>query len=154
MQIQGKIIHVLPLQSGVGQASGKPWKKQEYVLETVATDYPKKICFSLWGDRIEQFNIQEGEDLTVDIDVESNEYQGRWYTNVRAWNVTRGFVQQMAMPMQPVMMQPGMVQPGMVQQQVVPQPVAPQPMTAAQTVGTAPQAPQEPDQQSMDDLPF
>lgn len=153
MQIQGKIIHVLPLQSGVGQASGKPWKKQEYVLETLATDYPKKICFAVWGDRIEQFNLQEGEDVTVDIDIESNEYNGRWYTNIKAWNVTRGLVQQMPYVAQPMMGQPMMGQP-MMAQPVMPQQVVQQPMTAAQTVGTAPQAPASAESEDMNDLPF
>ncbi|MBB6276205.1 DUF3127 domain-containing protein [Porphyromonas circumdentaria] len=89
MEIQGRIIFVAPEVGGTSKA-GNQWRKQEYVLETLG-QYPKKICFSLWGDRIDQFNIQEGEDLTVQIDLESREFNGRWYTEVRAWNVTRGF---------------------------------------------------------------
>lgn len=89
MEIQGRIIFVAPEVGGTSKA-GNQWRKQEYVLETLG-QYPKKICFSLWGDRIDQFSIQEGEDLTVQIDLESREFNGRWYTEVRAWNVTRGF---------------------------------------------------------------
>lgn len=96
MEIQGKIIHVLPLQSGVGKASGKEWKKQEFVLETLDGQYPRKICFSMWGDLIDRAQLQEGEDVTVQIDVESREYQGRWYTDVKAWRVDRGFVSMQA----------------------------------------------------------
>lgn len=58
MEIQGKIIAVLPLQSGVGANSGKSWKKQEYVLETLDAQYPRKICFNLWGDNVDTFAIQ------------------------------------------------------------------------------------------------
>ena len=83
----------LPLAQGVGK-SGNEWKKQEYILETNDGQYPKKICFNLWGDRIDQFNIQEGEQLTVYIDIESREYNGRWYTDIRAWKVERGFTQE------------------------------------------------------------
>ncbi|MDY6121836.1 MAG: DUF3127 domain-containing protein [Porphyromonas sp.] len=90
MEIKGKVIAILPLMSGTGQASGKAWSKQEYVIETVDTEYPRKICFNLWGDRIQQFAIQMGELLTVQIDLESREYNGRWYTDVRAWRVDRG----------------------------------------------------------------
>lgn len=92
MEIQGKIAQILPLASGVGQASGKAWSKQEYILETLDSQYPKKICFNLWGDKIQQFDLKEGEEVTVQIDIESREYNGRWYTDVRAWRVDRGLV--------------------------------------------------------------
>lgn len=92
MEIQGKIIQVLPLQSGVGKASGKEWKKQEFVLEMMDGQYSRKICFSMWGDLIDRTQLNVGEDVTVQIDVESREYQGRWYTDVKAWRVDRGFV--------------------------------------------------------------
>lgn len=85
MEIRGTIIQVIPEQSGTS-ARG-PWRKQEYVLETQA-DYPKKICFIVWGDKIDQFAIRQGQQLSVDVDLESREYNGRWYTDVRAWRVT------------------------------------------------------------------
>lgn len=88
MEIKGKIIHVLPLQSGVGKASGKEWKKQEYVLETQET-YPKKVCFNLFGDRIDQNPVQIGDDVTVSFDLESREFNGRWYTDVRAYRIEK-----------------------------------------------------------------
>lgn len=88
MEITGKIIAVLPEQGGTSK-NGNEWKKQEYVLET-HEQYPKKVCFQLFGaDRIAQAAIQPGEELTVSFDIESREYQGRWYTNINAWKVTR-----------------------------------------------------------------
>lgn len=89
MEIQGRIIQVLPLQSGTAASSGKAWKKQEYILETQDA-YPKKICFNLWGDNVDRFALQVGEEVTVQIDIESREYNGRWYTDVKAWRVDRG----------------------------------------------------------------
>lgn len=88
MDVSGKIIAILPAQGGISK-SGSEWKKQEYVLET-REQYPKKICFQLFGsDRIEQAAIREGEELTVFFDIDSREYQGRWFTNINAWKVER-----------------------------------------------------------------
>ncbi len=89
MEIKGKIIQVLPLQSGVGKASGKEWKKQEYVLETQET-YPKKVMFNLFGDRVDQYPVALGDEVTVSFDLESREYNGRWYTDVRAYRIDKG----------------------------------------------------------------
>lgn len=88
MEITGKIIAVLPEQGGTSK-TGNEWKKQEYVIET-HEQYPKKVCFQLFGaDRIAQAAIQPGEDLTVSFDIESREYNGRWFTNINAWKVER-----------------------------------------------------------------
>lgn len=89
MELIGKIIQILPLQEGVSKA-GNPWKKQEYILETLGTQYPRKVCFNLFGDNVDKFPMQVGQDVTVSIDIESREFNGRWYTDVRAWNVLNG----------------------------------------------------------------
>ena len=88
MEITGRIIAVLPVQGGISK-NGNEWKKQEYVLET-HDQYPKKVCFQIFGaDRIDQAAIQPGEELTVFFDIDSREYQGRWFTNISAWKVER-----------------------------------------------------------------
>ena len=89
MELLGKIVQVLPLQSGTSKA-GNPWQKQEYILETLGTQYPRKVCFNLFGDNVNKFPLQVGQEVTVSIDVESREFNGRWYTDVRAWNVVQG----------------------------------------------------------------
>ena len=89
MELIGKIIQVLPLQEGVSKA-GNAWKKQESILETLGTQYPRKVCFNLFGDNVDKFPMQVGQDVTVSIDLESREFNGRWYTDVRAWNVLNG----------------------------------------------------------------
>lgn len=89
MDITGKIIAVLPERSGVSQRSGSEWKAASYVLET-QEQYPKKICFDVFGaDRIEQFNIQVGEEMTVSFDIDAHEYNGRWFNSIRAFRVNR-----------------------------------------------------------------
>ena len=87
MELQGKVIAVLPERSGVS-ARGE-WKAQSFVIEA-HEQYPKKLCFDVFGaDRLAQFNIQSGEELLVSFDLDAHEYNGRWFNSVRAWNVQR-----------------------------------------------------------------
>lgn len=85
MDISGKIIQFLPAQTGQGKNG--PWKKQEFILETGDT-YPKKICIAVWGDKIDLGSFKPGDTVEVSFDVESREYNGRWYTDVKAWKVS------------------------------------------------------------------
>jgi hypothetical protein len=80
MEIQGKVIQLLPEASGEGRNG--TWRKQEFILET-QDQFPKKVCIALWGDRIDQFNVQVGDELTASVNVESREFNGRWYTDVK-----------------------------------------------------------------------
>jgi Domain of unknown function (DUF3127) len=86
MDLKGKVIQILPVQSGMGKKG--QWKKLEFIVETQA-QYPKKICLSLWGDKIDQYNLTAGEDVQVSVDLESREYNGRWYTEARAWKIEK-----------------------------------------------------------------
>ena len=86
MEITGKLIQKLPVQSGVS-STGNNWSKAEFVIETIE-QYPKKVCANLWGERakaLDQFQL--GSLITVSFDLESREYNGRWYTDVKAWKV-------------------------------------------------------------------
>ena len=87
MELQGKIIVVLPERSGVSQR-GNQWRSISYVLET-QEQYPKKLTFDVTNDKIDQLNIQLGEILTVQFDINAREYNGRWFNSVNAWNVIR-----------------------------------------------------------------
>ena len=94
MELTGRIIAVMAAQSGVSARTGNSWMSQEYVIE-VPGQYPRKCVFRLFGeDRIKQFNIQQGEDLTIQFDIDAHEYNGRWFNEVRAYNVVRGQVAQ------------------------------------------------------------
>lgn len=87
MELQGKIIVVLPERSGTSQRSNQ-WRSISYVLET-QEQYPKKLAFDVINDKIDQLNIQLGEILTVQFDINAREYNGRWFNSVNAWNVIR-----------------------------------------------------------------
>ncbi|MBP5338840.1 MAG: DUF3127 domain-containing protein [Prevotella sp.] len=90
MDLSGKIIAILPASSGVSARTGNPWMSQEYVLE-VPGQYPRRMMFRVFGeDRIKMYNIQPGEDVTVQFDIDAQEYQGRWYNRINAFNVYRG----------------------------------------------------------------
>ena len=86
MEISGKIVEILSEKKG--QSAKGPWRKQEYILKTDG-QYPKNICFMAWADKIDEFSIELGENLIVSVDLESREYNGRWYTDVKAWKVAR-----------------------------------------------------------------
>ena len=89
MEIEGKIIAVLPEQGGVSSRTGNTWKSQDYVIET-HEQYPKKCVFRVFGaDRIAAMNIQSGEELRVSFDIDAHEFNGRWFNDVRAWRVDR-----------------------------------------------------------------
>ena len=88
MELSGKVIAVLEPRGGVSK-TGNAWKVQEYVIET-HDQYPRKMCFDVFGeDKINQFNIQIGEELTVHFDIDAREWQGRWFNSIRAWKVDR-----------------------------------------------------------------
>ena len=88
MEFTGKIIAILQPRGGVAK-SGNEWKAQEYVIEDHG-QYPRKMCFDVFGaDKIEQFNIQMGEELTVSFDVDARQWQDRWFNSIRAWKVER-----------------------------------------------------------------
>jgi hypothetical protein len=90
MEIVGKITQVLPLQQGVSKTSGKDWQLQGYVMET-QEQYPKKVHFEIFGeDRIKSNLCEIDEIVTVSFDIESREFNGRWYTSIRAWKVVKG----------------------------------------------------------------
>lgn len=84
MQLTGKLIQLLPMQTGQGKNG--TWKKQEIIVETEG-QYPKKVCISIWGDKADEKILQVGNSLKIDFDIESREYSGRWYTDVKAWKV-------------------------------------------------------------------
>lgn len=97
MDIVGKIIQVLPLQEGIGK-TGNTWKVQGYVLET-QEQYPRKVQFEVFGeDRIKNNMCNVDDIVTVSFDIESREFNGRWYTSIRAWRVQQGVVTAEAAP--------------------------------------------------------
>ena len=87
MDIKGKIIQKMEPQGGVSKA-GNQWKKQEYVLETLDS-YPRKVKFDFFGDRADQYPLEVGDVITLSYDIESREFNGRWYTDIRGFKAMK-----------------------------------------------------------------
>lgn len=83
MELEGTIIYDLPLQEGISKA-GNAWKKKEWVLETMG-NYPKKVKFHVFGDRVDNLKFLVGHKYKVQFDLESREFNGRWYTDVSVY---------------------------------------------------------------------
>lgn len=84
MDITGTIRSVLPEQTGEGKNG--IWKRQNIIIQTDG-QYPKSVCISLWGDKVDKSLLQEGASVRVHFDLESREFKGNWYTDVKGWKV-------------------------------------------------------------------
>ena len=107
MELFGTIIAVLQPKSGTSAKTGNTWMSAEYVIQTNEQN-PKKCVFSVFGeDRIKQFGIRQGEQLTINFDIDAHEYNGRWFNEIRAYNVYRAQMQQSQYAPQPQYQQQG-----------------------------------------------
>ena len=140
MEIQGKIILALPQRSGTS-ARGD-WKAQDFVVETLDGQFSRKMVFTVFGEeRLQRFNIQVGQDVSVSFDIDAREYQGRWFNSIRAYDV------------RPVVNQPANAAPYGMQQPAGGAPFAPQQPVAQAPFPQQPAAqapfPQQPAQSQM-----
>ena len=136
MEIQGKVVRLGGLTEGTSARGA--WRKQELIIETLE-QYPKQVCLVCWGDRVaEAQNFVVGQTIKAQISIESREFNGKWYTDVRPFR----FDIETAQQSQPMQNQP-MQQP----QQNMPQFAAPQYEQAANNMDYF-------ESDNGDDLPF
>ncbi|MDE7413578.1 MAG: DUF3127 domain-containing protein [Muribaculaceae bacterium] len=136
MELEGKVIQDLGIQSGTSRA-GNPWAKKEVIIETFGT-YPKKVKLTIFGEqRMNSCPAEVGMSYRFNIEVESREYNERWYTDVNAFS---------SMPIDGSISAPAPAA----------APFSPQPMAAAApATSIPPTAPADPFGSSdSDDLPF
>ena len=88
MDIKGKIIRKLDPQGGTSKA-GREWKKQEYVMETLDSAFPRQVKFDFFGERADQYPLEVGDVITLSYDIESREFNGRWYTDIRGFKAVK-----------------------------------------------------------------
>jgi hypothetical protein len=86
MQLTAKLTQLLPIQTGT--AKNGLWKKQDIIVET-ESQFPKKVCISIWGEKINDGQLQIGNTLKIDFEIESREYNNRWYTDLKAVKIER-----------------------------------------------------------------
>ena len=91
IQLQGKVVQILDEQGGEGKNGS--WRKRNFILE-IPGKYPKKVCITQWGDNIDQQAVSEGLEITASVDIQSREYNGNWYTDIKAWRVEKRTGQQ------------------------------------------------------------
>jgi len=84
MQLTAKLLNILPLQTGTSKNG--PWKKQEIIVE-MAGNIPRKLCISIWGEKIDTIQLKIGQQLKIDFEVESREYSNKWYSEIKAWKI-------------------------------------------------------------------
>lgn len=97
MEFEGIVYRVLPVVKGTSQRG--EWVKQEVVFE-LPGEFNRKLCVGFWGDKAQEAGtLKPGEKVSVAINLESREYNGRWYTEARAWKLTRIVAQPAAAPM-------------------------------------------------------
>ena len=107
MEFTGRIIKALEPRGGVSSRTGNPWKMQDFVIEETMGQFPKRMAFNVFGEEnLNRINIQEGQELTVSFDINAREYNGRWYNDVRVWNVMPAAPAQPAATAQPAAQQP------------------------------------------------
>lgn len=124
LEITGKLVQVMAEQTGTGKAG--PWTKQEFVIET-QDQYPRKVCFNTWNEKSGILKkVSSGEMLKVSFNAESREYNGRWFTDLRAWRI----------------------------EQVLKTAGEAPPSKEQMNGGTAPAVPDIPESNDSDDLPF
>ena len=133
LELTGTIVQMLPYEGGTSKA-GKEWRKVVFILET-QDQYPRKVAISLLNDNIDKYAIQVGMVVTANIEIESREWNGKWYTEVKAWQITNPQGQPVATHVATHVA-------------TSPQPVA----TYAHPVATPAPAPAQP--QAAEDLPF
>ena len=91
MLVTGKLIKVLDKQTGTSK-SGKDWVKQTFVIDT-NEQYNNIIAFELFGEeKVENFNKYNTVNSIVEVEfnVKCNEWQGKYFTSLQAWKVSKG----------------------------------------------------------------
>lgn len=86
----GIITRVLPPQNGVSARTGSQWTSQEFILEHEHGQYPRSVVFRVMGEeKISKFAIQNGEAITVHLNIDCREYQGKFFNSIECWRVER-----------------------------------------------------------------
>ena len=94
MELEGRIARKLTVQTGTSARGA--WSKQEFVLEYQEGNFPTQVCMNVWGDdKVRELDkYQVGDKVKISFNLSSREYNGRWYTDVRAWRIEPAGAQQ------------------------------------------------------------
>lgn len=87
MELKRKVYEIKPVESGEGRNGA--WQKQLIVLEMENGKYPKKVAIQFWSDLVNHESFVQGNDISIEADVESREFNGKWYTDVKGWRINK-----------------------------------------------------------------
>ncbi len=98
LELEGRITRKLDIQSG--ESARGPWSKQEFVVEYQEGNFPTQVCMNVWGeDKIKDLaKYQVGDKVKIAFNLSSREYNGRWYSDIRAWRIEPAEAQQATPP--------------------------------------------------------
>lgn len=92
MEIKGRVKTLGALTEGTSARGA--WQKQELIIETIE-QYPKQVCLVCWGERVtEAQRFAEGQIIKAHVNIESREFNGKWYTDVKPWKFEAEEVEQ------------------------------------------------------------
>ncbi len=86
MEFEGTVYKIMPVTKG--ESVRGPWQRQDVVFEyNDGGNFSRKICVTFFNRPDDVSKLREGAAYQVSVNVESREYQGRWYTDIRAWRL-------------------------------------------------------------------
>ncbi|WP_418991503.1 DUF3127 domain-containing protein [Alistipes sp.] len=97
MEFEGTVFRIMPVTKGTS-ARGE-WQRQDVVFEYADGTYSRKICVTFFNKPDDVARLKEGATYQVSVNVESREYNGRWYTDIRAWRLQPKQTEAPAAPM-------------------------------------------------------
>ena len=87
MEVQGRISKIMPMRKGT-RSDGSEWRSQEFIVEffeTADQRWSDKVVLSAMNERIDEYDLHEGEEVNVGFSHGVKEYQGRWYPEFRIY---------------------------------------------------------------------
>ncbi|MEG1405082.1 MAG: DUF3127 domain-containing protein [Alistipes sp.] len=85
MEFEGTVFKIQPLTKGTS-ARGE-WQRQDAIFDVMEGTFSHKICVTFFNKPDDAAKLREGATYTVSVNIESREFNGRWYTDVRAWRL-------------------------------------------------------------------
>lgn len=87
MELEGRIVRRMNVQTGTSARGA--WSKQDFIFEYQEGNYPSQVCMNVWGeDKVRELEkYRDGDKVKISFNLSSREYNGRWYTDVRAWRI-------------------------------------------------------------------
>ena len=94
MELQGRVVRLLPLKEGVAQSTGNPYRTQEFIFgyyENQSDIYERNILLNVRNENIEKYKLAENDKIKVRISMGCREYpqgSGKYFNDIRTGDIT------------------------------------------------------------------